>query len=117
MLNYVEYDSIFDVTIFRLLPLIIFRRHMPPKYYRRKTVKRIRLEIPLGDGDVYLPWKVWLKVNDNNTEVFSDRNFTNPIRDTRKKVSLDIDVPDKLQSIEIGGLGGLVPVAPHCQRR
>lgn len=71
-------------------------------------MKKIRLEFPLGK-DKYLPKKVWLKVNDKQTEAFEDRKFTVPILATGKKVSLAVNVPEELELIEIIGLGGTTP--------
>lgn len=73
-------------------------------------MKKIRLEIPLGCGEKYLPWKeVWLKIIENQTKPYEDMKLTIPINETGKKVSLEVEVPEELQLIEIAKLGGTTP--------
>ena len=75
-------------------------------------MKQIRLEFPLGwgkDPRILLPNSLWLKVVENRTEAYSDKNCTNFIHMTRKKVSIEVSVPDDLSIIEVTPPGIATP--------
>lgn len=73
-------------------------------------MKRIRLEFPLGWGEntnAFLPSRVHLKVTGSETKAYKDKGFTEELPKTEKKISLEIDVPEELQMIQVvpPGLG------------
>lgn len=59
-------------------------------------MKKIRLEFPSNQLD-----RIWLKVTDNKTQAFHDKNFSIPIISTNQKISLEISVPQKLELIQV----------------
>lgn len=71
--------------------------------------KQIRLEVPLYHGQRYLP-KVWLKVEGNQTLAFADANCTVSIPDAEPKISIDVNIPDEMQKIEVFRPHDLTPV-------
>lgn len=76
-------------------------------------MKRIRLEFPLCWGEstnVYMPSHVYLKVVDTQTEAFIDKEFTQSVPQTEKKISLEVEVPEELEVIEVIPPGGTTPV-------
>lgn len=75
-------------------------------------MKKIRLEFPICWGEntnKYLPSHVWLKVVDNHTEAFRDREFTQLLPKTEKNISLEVEVPKELEMIEVIPPGGSTP--------
>lgn len=71
--------------------------------------KQIRLEIPLYHDQRYLP-KVWLKIEGGKTLAFADANCTISIPSTEPKISIDVDIPDEMQKIEVFRPHDLTPV-------
>lgn len=75
-------------------------------------MKKIRLEFPLGwgkDSRILLPNSIWLKVVGNRTEAYADKNLSHFIPMTRKKVSIEVTVPDELSIIEVTPPGIATP--------
>lgn len=75
-------------------------------------MKKILLEFPLYWGEnknCYQPSSIWLKVVDNHTEAFKDKDFKEPIPKTEEKISLEIEVPKNLEVIEVVPPGGNTP--------
>ena len=62
--------------------------------------KQIRLEIPLYHNQRYLP-KASLKVEEGKALAFADANCTISIPSTEPKVSIDVNIPDELQKIDV----------------
>lgn len=82
-------------------------------FKEEKAMKPIRLEFPLCWGEnpeVYMPSHVYLKVIGTQTEAFSNREFTEPLPKTEKKISLEMEVPEELEEIEVVPPGGATPV-------
>jgi len=76
-------------------------------------MKRIRLEFPLCWGkstNVYMPSHIYLKVGETQTEAFIDKELTQLAPQTEKKISLEMEVPEELEVIEIIPPGGTTPV-------
>lgn len=76
-------------------------------------MKKIFLEFPLYWGEnkfCYQPYSIWLKVVNNHTEAFKDKDFKEPIPKTEQKIYLEIEVPEDLEVIEVVPPGGAVPV-------
>lgn len=71
--------------------------------------KQIRLEIPLYHDNRYLP-KVWLKVEGGKTLAFADANCTIGIPNAGSKISIDVNIPDEMQKIEVFRPRDLTPV-------
>lgn len=71
--------------------------------------KQIRLEIPLYHDNRYLP-KVWLKIEGDKTFAFADANCTIGIPSTEPKVSIDVNIPDELQKINVFRPNSINPV-------
>lgn len=71
--------------------------------------KQIRLEIPLYHDQRYLP-KVWLKIEGSKTLAFADADCTISIPSTEPKISIDVDIPDEMQKIEVFRPHDLTPV-------
>lgn len=73
-------------------------------------MKEIRLEIPLKVWKKLPSNRMWLRVEEDHTEAFEDREFRNPIQKERENVVLYINVPKQLSLIEVIGLGGTTPI-------
>lgn len=73
-------------------------------------MKKIRLEIPLDVWKDLPSQRIWLKVGDDKTETFEDREWSTPISNYQERVVLSISVPKELKLIEVVGLGGTTPV-------
>lgn len=76
------------------------------------AMKKIRLEFPIGwgkDPNVFLPEHVWLKVVDDHTEAFKDKEFKQAFPQTEEKISLEVEVPEELEGIEVIPPGGITP--------
>lgn len=71
-------------------------------------MKQIRLEIPLDCDGVSLK-KVWLKVNDSQTEAFEDEECNIPIISTVERVTIEVEAPEELQLIEVIIPNGIAP--------
>lgn len=75
-------------------------------------MKKISLEFPLYWGEnknCYQPSLIWLKVVGNHTEAFRDRELNEIIPKTDEKISLEIEVPENLEIIEVVPPGGITP--------
>lgn len=75
-------------------------------------MKKILLEFPLYWGEnknCYQPSIMWLKVVNNYTEAFKDKDFKEPVPQTREKISLEIEVPENLEMIEVMPPGVATP--------
>lgn len=76
-------------------------------------MKRIRLEFPYGKGKfilVYMPYPVYFKVADTQAEAFIDKDFTQSVPQTEKKISLEVEVPEELEVIEVMPPNRIPPV-------
>lgn len=76
-------------------------------------MKKIRLEFPVRWGEdsiVLLPSKIWLKVVDDCTEAFRDKKLMQSFSQTGEKISVEVDVPEDLEVIEINPPTPLNPV-------
>lgn len=76
-------------------------------------MKQIRIEFPLCWGkspNVYMSNPVYLKVVDNRTEAFLDKEFTQLVPQTEKKISVEVEVPEELGIIEVVPPRGITPV-------
>ena len=76
-------------------------------------MKRIRIEFPLCCGkspNVYKFSHVYLKVVDNRTETFLDKEFTKLVPQTGKRISVEVEVPEELEIIEVVPPRGVTPI-------
>lgn len=71
--------------------------------------KQVRLEIPLYHDSRDL-LKVWLKIVDGKPLAFADANCTIGIHDSESKISIDVNIPDEIQKIEVFRPQALTPV-------
>ena len=70
--------------------------------------KQIRLEIPLNHNNKYLP-KVWLRVKNGKSLAFADSNCTVEIPIASPKTSVEVNIPEEMQRIEVLRLSDLAP--------
>lgn len=75
-----------------------------------KRMKKIRLEIPLDIWEEAIDNRIWLKIKNGRTEPCKDMKCTIPITKKGEKIVFEVEVPEKLNIIELVGLGGSTPV-------
>ena len=71
-------------------------------------MKKIRLEVPLGEElntTAYKHRRLYLKIEGNQTTAFYDKDCKRPILEEGPKVNFDIEMPDEI---------GLIAVAASC---
>lgn len=75
---------------------------------------KLRIKFPLGLGNDpkdYFPQNVFLKVSNNHTEAYADLELTHLLPQAAREISLDVEVPDNLERIEVVRPVGMQPVA------
>ena len=60
-------------------------------------MKKLRLEFPIFMSNC----NIYLKVANNGVKTFLDKWLTQPVSEAKEKVSLEIEVPEKLDLIEV----------------